>query len=58
MEMKTVHIGDLGEIKTGSTPSKKNPDNYGDYALWITKNILVLSKKCFRRKPLMIAVLD
>lgn len=35
MEMKTVHIGDLGEIKTGSTPSKKNPDNYGDYALWI-----------------------
>ncbi len=33
--MKTVHIGDLGEIKTGSTPSKKNPDNYGDYALWI-----------------------
>ena len=35
MEMKTVHIGDLGDIKTGSTPSKKNPDNYGDYALWI-----------------------
>lgn len=35
MEMKTVHIGDLGEIITGSTPSKKNPDNYGDYALWI-----------------------
>lgn len=35
MEMKTVHIGDLGEIKTGNTPSKKNPDNYGDYALWI-----------------------
>lgn len=35
MDMKTVHIGDLGEIKTGSTPSKKNPDNYGDYALWI-----------------------
>lgn len=35
MEMKTVHIGDLGEIKTGSTPSKKNSDNYGDYALWI-----------------------
>ncbi len=35
MEMKTVHIGDLGEIKTGSTPSKKAPDNYGDYALWI-----------------------
>lgn len=33
--MKKVHIGDLGEIKTGSTPSKKNPDNYGDYALWI-----------------------
>jgi Restriction endonuclease S subunits len=35
MEMKTVHIGDLGEIITGSTPSKKNPDNYGDFALWI-----------------------
>lgn len=35
MEMKTVHIGDLGEIKTGSTPSKKHPDNYGEYALWI-----------------------
>lgn len=35
MEMKTVHIGDLGEIKTGSTPSKKDKDNYGDYALWI-----------------------
>lgn len=35
MEMKTVHIGDLGGIKTGSTPSKKNFDNYGDYALWI-----------------------
>lgn len=35
MEMKTVHIDDLGDIKTGSTPSKKNPDNYGDYALWI-----------------------
>ena len=35
MEMKTVHIGDLGDIITGSTPSKKNPDNYGDYALWI-----------------------
>lgn len=35
MEMKTIHIGDLGDIKTGSTPSKKNPDNYGDYALWI-----------------------
>lgn len=35
MEMKTVHIGDLGGIKTGSTPSKKNLDNYGDYALWI-----------------------
>lgn len=33
--MKTVHISDLGDIKTGSTPSKKNPDNYGDYALWI-----------------------
>lgn len=35
MEMKTIHIGDLGDIITGSTPSKKNPDNYGDYALWI-----------------------
>lgn len=35
MEMKTVRIGDLGDIITGSTPSKKNPDNYGDYALWI-----------------------
>lgn len=35
MEMKTVHIGDLGKIITGSTPSKKNPDNYGDFALWI-----------------------
>ncbi len=35
MEMKNVHIGDLGEIKTGSTPSKKKTDNYGDYALWI-----------------------
>ena len=35
MEMKTIHIGDLGDIKTGSTPSKKNPDNYGEYALWI-----------------------
>ncbi len=35
MEMKTVHIGELGDIKTGSTPSKKNHDNYGDYALWI-----------------------
>lgn len=33
--MKTVKIGDLGNIITGSTPSKKNPDNYGDYALWI-----------------------
>lgn len=33
--MKTVHIGDLGDIITGSTPSKKDPDNYGDYALWI-----------------------
>ncbi len=33
--MKTVRIGDLGEIRTGSTPSKKNPDYYGDYALWI-----------------------
>lgn len=35
MEMKTVHISDLGEIITGSTPSKNNPDNYGDFALWI-----------------------
>lgn len=35
MEMKTIHIGDLGDIITGSTPSKKNLDNYGDYALWI-----------------------
>jgi len=35
MEMKTVHICDLGEVNTGNTPSKKNPDNYGDYALWI-----------------------
>ena len=35
MEMKKVRIGDLGNIITGSTPSKKNPDNYGDYALWI-----------------------
>lgn len=35
MEMKTVHIGDLGDVKTGGTPSKKNPDNYGDFALWI-----------------------
>lgn len=33
--MKTIHIGDLGDIITGSTPSKKNLDNYGDYALWI-----------------------
>lgn len=33
--MKTIHIGDLGEIITGSTPSKKNPDNYGNFALWI-----------------------
>lgn len=33
--MKTIRIGDLGEIRTGSTPSKKNPDYYGDYALWI-----------------------
>ena len=35
MEMKTVHIRDLGDIITGSTPTKKNPDNYGDFALWI-----------------------
>ncbi len=35
MEMKTVRIKDLGRIVTGSTPSKKDPDNYGDYALWI-----------------------
>ena len=33
--MKTVHIRDLGDIITGSTPTKKNPDNYGDFALWI-----------------------
>lgn len=33
--MRTVKIGDLGNIITGCTPSKKNPDNYGDYALWI-----------------------
>lgn len=35
MEMKTVKIRDLGNIITGSTPFKKNPDNYGGYALWI-----------------------
>ena len=35
MEMKTVYIRDLGDIITGSTPTKKNPDNYGDFALWI-----------------------
>ena len=35
MEMKKVRLGDIGNIITGSTPSKKNPDNYGNYALWI-----------------------
>lgn len=48
MEMKTVHIGDLGEIKTGSTPSKKNPDNYGDYALWIKPTDINPSEKYTR----------
>lgn len=48
MEMKTVHIGDLGEIKTGSTPSKKNPDNYGDYALWIKPTDITPDEKYTR----------
>ena len=34
--LKTVTIGSLGNVVTGSTPSKKDKDNYGDYALWIT----------------------
>lgn len=33
--LKTVTIGSLGNVVTGSTPSKKDKDNYGDYALWI-----------------------
>lgn len=35
MEMKKVRLGDIGNIITGSTPSKANPENYGNYALWI-----------------------
>lgn len=33
--LKTVTIGSLGNVVTGSTPSKKDKNNYGDYALWI-----------------------
>lgn len=33
--LKTVTIGSLGNVVTGSTPPKKDKDNYGDYALWI-----------------------
>lgn len=33
--LKTATIGSLGNVVTGSTPSKKDKDNYGDYALWI-----------------------
>lgn len=33
--LKTVTIGFLGNVVTGSTPPKKDKDNYGDYALWI-----------------------
>lgn len=33
--LKTVTIGSLGSVITGSTPPKNDKDNYGDYALWI-----------------------
>lgn len=33
--LKTVTIGSLGNVVTGSTPPKKDKDNYGNYALWI-----------------------
>ena len=30
-----VRIGDLGKVITGNTPSRANPENYGDYIEWI-----------------------
>lgn len=35
MEVKKVKIADLGKVITGSTPSKSQPDYYGDFMLWI-----------------------
>ena len=28
-------MGDFGVVKTGNTPSRNNPENYGDYIEWI-----------------------
>lgn len=30
-----TNIGDVGEITTGNTPSKKDPSNYGNYCPWV-----------------------
>ena len=30
-----VRIADLGKVITGNTPSRANPENYGDYIEWI-----------------------
>lgn len=32
---KTIQISDIGEVITGNTPPRKNPEYYGDYTLFI-----------------------
>lgn len=32
---KTIQISDIGEVITGNTPPRKNPEYYGDYMLFI-----------------------
>lgn len=35
MSWKNIQVKDLGEIITGNTPPRKNPEYYGDYTLFV-----------------------
>ena len=48
--MRTIHISDLGEIVTGNTPPRSQPDLYGDYIPFIKATDIVESQK-YTRNP-------
>ena len=47
MEFKKIKLSEIGEIVGGSTPSTKNPENYGGNISWITPKDLANYNKMF-----------
>lgn len=44
MGWETSSISGLGKVQTGNTPSRKEPENYGDYIEWIKSDNIIDGK--------------